>query len=72
VGKPIADVRKPIEDAGFIILLHEPTANVAPAPATSSRTPVAPRPETGTIAKQSPAPGQRIAAGSNIFFEITH
>jgi beta-lactam-binding protein with PASTA domain len=67
LGKRIGDVRQQIEDAGFVVLVTDPgcagPVGAGLAPCTK---------ENGVIEKQSPAPGQRITAGANIAFTLTH
>ena len=67
VGKRIGDVQKQIEDAGFEVKVQDAGCiGVAATPARPCNK------DTGVITRQSPAPGQRIAAGTAISFDITH
>lgn len=64
VGKRLGDVRKQIEDAGFEVHVQDPGCAGAAAAACNG--------DAGVIARQSPAPGQRILAGAAISFDVIH
>jgi beta-lactam-binding protein with PASTA domain len=67
VGKHLTDVSKQIEDAGFTlgkISDAAPITGAVPTPPMSAG--------SSLIVKQIPAPGQRIAAGATVSFEISH
>ncbi len=66
-GKRIGDVRKQIEDAGFEVRVQDPGCSGGPGTAAAPC-----NKDAGVIARQFPTPGQRIAAGAAISFEVTH
>jgi beta-lactam-binding protein with PASTA domain len=68
VGKHLADVSQQLEDAGFVL------GHISDAAASSSGNSSAISANMGpsVITKQNPAPGQKIAAGAIVSFEISH
>lgn len=72
IGRHLADVVPILEQAGFKLGAITDTASPAP-PAASAAAKSAPKalPEASIILRQTPAPGQRIEAGSAISFEVT-
>jgi beta-lactam-binding protein with PASTA domain len=73
VGQPLGSVTLALQDAGIKVgkvslVPTPPPAEVQPAPATP-----APAPQPGAasmVVTQSPAPGQKIVAGSSVSFEV--
>ncbi|MFY9562163.1 MAG: PASTA domain-containing protein [Terriglobales bacterium] len=73
VGQPLGSVTLALQDAGIkvgkvSVVPASPPPDTQPAPATP-----APAPQPGAasmIVTQSPAPGQRVVAGSSVSFEV--
>jgi len=67
VGKHLADASSQVQDAGFTlgkISDAAPVTGAVPSPPMSAGSSV--------IVKQNPAPGQKIAPGATVSFEISH
>jgi beta-lactam-binding protein with PASTA domain len=69
VGKHLADVSQQLEDAGFL-LGH--ISDVAPSLTTGNLNSNSSNMGPSVITKQNPAPGQKIAAGATVSFEVSH
>jgi eukaryotic-like serine/threonine-protein kinase len=67
IGKHLADVSAQLEDAGFTL---GKISDSGAAPGTISN--VSMSRDSSIIVKQTPAAGQKIAAGATISFEISH
>jgi eukaryotic-like serine/threonine-protein kinase len=65
VGKHVSDVRQSIEEAGFTIKVSDPGFSGPPYKTDASK-------DSGIIARQLPAAGQRITAGATISFDVIH
>jgi len=64
VGKSFGDVTDALEDAGFTV------GEVRTLDTVPFSHDVAPRPAWGTVVKQRPSPGQRVAAGTAIDLDV--
>lgn len=74
VGQPLGSVNIALLDAGFRVgnvTVAPPTADTASAPLTASPPPAPPQPSPASIVvTQAPAPGQRVASGATVNFEV--
>jgi beta-lactam-binding protein with PASTA domain len=67
IGKHLADASAQLEDAGFTL---GKVTDSAAAPGATSNIPMSQA--SSIIVKQTPAAGQKIAAGATVSFEISH
>jgi beta-lactam-binding protein with PASTA domain len=72
VGKRVSEVRAQIEDAGFKLRIYDPGVANPPAQSKTDTSKVDAAKDAALVIKQSPMPGQRIAAGVDINFEVMH
>jgi eukaryotic-like serine/threonine-protein kinase len=73
IGRPIAEVRSQITQAGFVVggVQTEPTPPNAPGSSIAGTAPpAAAAPAHGTVLNQTPAPGSEIAAGISFNFTV--
>jgi len=66
VGKPVAQAVPAIEKAGLVA--GNGLSSVSPSAPKKNGKPI--KPLTGTVVKQTPSAGKRVAAGTTVYFEV--